>query len=654
MFKIKAKCLLIGALTCCTSILYAQKTLDIADLWSLGRLGSADISMDKKSIVYTVSIPNIAENKSKTSAYSLDLNNFSVKDFAAKEGVDKGLDNAKISPDGKRIAYTKEVAIEKIKGSDKYSDLPKSNAYIFTDLNNRHWDEYEDGSYSHVFIADIKGNIITNAVDIMDGQSYDCPQKPHGGAEDICWSPDSKTILYVTKKLSGKAYALSTNTDIYAYDIVRKTTENLTQITKGYDQNPVFSPDGKTLAYLSMDIDGYESDKQEIVIMDWLTRTTKNITRSIDETVDGFTWANDSKGFYVIMPHKGTKQLFEIKLIPTIAPDTRNKKENIKPVSFFTKITNGVWDVNSIIAEKDRTLYVTRSDMNHANEIYKVDLNNGNMQKITTINDDKYAQISPCKIEPRYTKATDGADLFSWVVYPPNFDANKKYPILLYCQGGPQGSISQFYSFRWNFQLMASKGYIVVVPNRRGCQGWGTKWNEAISKDWGGQAINDYLSAYDAIAKEKYVDTKRAAAVGASYGGYSVFMLAGMHNNRFKSFIAHDGLFDLRSWYGNTEELFFANYDIGGPYWNKTIKSYEKHNPVNLVQKWNTPIMIVQGGKDYRVGVEQGLAAFQTAQLLGIKSKLLYLPEENHWVLKAQNAQVWQREFYSWLDETLK
>jgi dipeptidyl aminopeptidase/acylaminoacyl peptidase len=358
---------------------------------------------------------------------------------------------------------------------------------------------------------------------------------------------------------------------------------------------------------------------------------------------------------FFIQPYQGTKQLFEYKIIATPPPANRIKKSgaNIKIVNPIRKITQGVWDINSIIMQTENAMYVTRTDMNHAAEIYKVELSNGAMSQVSDVNKDIYSKIKSCKVEGITCKATDGKDLFSWVVYPPDFDANKKYPILLYCQGGPQGSISQFYSFRWNFQLMASQGYIVVVPNRRGCQGWGVNWNEAISKDWGGQAINDYLSAYDNVAKQKYVDKNRAAAVGASYGGYSVFMLAGKHNGRFKSFIAHDGLFDLRSWYGTTEELFFANYDIGGPYWDKKNKSYEAYNPVNFVDKWNTPIMIVQGGKDYRVGIEQGLAAFQTAQLKGIKSKLLYLPEENHWVLKAQNAQVWQREFYSWLSETL-
>ncbi|NGM90781.1 S9 family peptidase, partial [Parapusillimonas sp. SGNA-6] len=262
--------------------------------------------------------------------------------------------------------------------------------------------------------------------------------------------------------------------------------------------------------------------------------------------------------------------------------------------------------------------------------------------------------IKETKVEGRTTKASDGKDLFSWVIYPPDFDPAKKYPTLLYCQGGPQSATTQFYSFRWNLQLIASQGYIVIAPNRRGMPGWGVKWNEDISKDWGGQSIRDYLSSIDDLARESYVDKNRLGAIGASYGGYSVFMLAGVHEGRFKTLISHCGLFDMTSWYGTTEELFFANYDLGGPYWDKANeKSYTDFNPIKHIDKWNTPLLIFQGGKDYRVPIEQGLQAFQAAQLKGIKSRLVYLPDENHWVLSGHNAQVWHREFFGWLKETL-
>jgi dipeptidyl aminopeptidase/acylaminoacyl peptidase len=295
--------------------------------------------------------------------------------------------------------------------------------------------------------------------------------------------------------------------------------------------------------------------------------------------------------------------------------------------------------------------------MNHATELYTVNLPDGKMTPLTNVNDGTYSKLTLSKIEKRWVKTTDNLNMLVWIIFPPDFDPNKKYPTLLYCQGGPQSALSQFYSFRWNFQLMAANGYIIIAPNRRGMPGHGVKWNEQISKDHGGQVMQDYLSAIDNVAKEKYVDTDRLGCVGASYGGYSVFYLAGIHEKRFKTFISHDGIFNLKSMYGTTEELFFVNWDLGGPYWNKSNaaaqKSYNQFDPSNLVDKWDTPIMIVQGGKDYRVPIGQGLEAFQAAQLKGLKSKLLFLPEENHWVLHAQNAIVWQREFFKWLRETL-
>jgi dipeptidyl aminopeptidase/acylaminoacyl peptidase len=321
------------------------------------------------------------------------------------------------------------------------------------------------------------------------------------------------------------------------------------------------------------------------------------------------------------------------------------------------QITKGDFDVNGIVGQVGNSLVVSRTDMNHAVELYSVDVATGNMKQLTHVNDETYKTIGLCRTERRWVTTTDNKKEMVWVIYPPDFDANKKYPTLLYCQGGPQSPLTQFYSFRWNFQLMASQGYIVVAPCRRGMPGFGTKWNEQISKDHGGQVMNDYLSAIDALSKEKFVDKDKLGCVGASYGGYSAFMLAGIHKNRFKTFIAHDGIFDLRSMYGTTEEMWFVDWDWGGPYWDKknaaAQRSYSQFNPINYVDKWNTPIMIVQGGRDYRVPIEQGLQAFQAAQLRGIKSKLLYLPDENHWVLSAQNALVWQHEFYKWLDETL-
>jgi dipeptidyl aminopeptidase/acylaminoacyl peptidase len=476
----------------------------------------------------------------------------------------------------------------------------------------------------------------------MKGEAFDCPQKPYGGDEDFIWSHDGKRIVYVTKKKYGKEYAISTNTDLYAYDLETGKTTNLTPDMQGYDMKPAFSVNG-TLAWLSMKTEGNESDKNDIVVMNGTEKT--NLTKDWDNTVDEFKWSKDGKKLFFTAPTDGSIQLFEV----------NNPTDGKKPV--ITQITKADGDVHKLVAEAGNEMIIERTDMNHAAEIYSVDLKTGVLKQLSHVNDKVYSTLSMPKFEKRYVTTTDGLKMLVWVILPPNFDASKKYPTLLYCQGGPQSALTQFYSFRWNFQLMASNGYIVVAPNRRGMPGHGVKWNEQISLDYGGQSMRDYLSAIDAVAKEPYVDKNRLGCVGASYGGYSVFFLAGMHEKRFKTFIAHDGIFDWRSMYGTTEELWFVNHDLGGAYWDKenaaTQKSYEQFNPVNFVKKWDTPILIIQGGKDYRVPIEQGLGAFQAAQLLGIKSKLLYFPNENHWITKEQNALVWQHEFYKWLKETL-
>jgi dipeptidyl aminopeptidase/acylaminoacyl peptidase len=480
----------------------------------------------------------------------------------------------------------------------------------------------------------------------MAGEPYDAPQKPFGGAEDMVWAPDSRSLIYVSKKKFGKEYAVSTNSDLYHYDLATGQTVNLTANMDGYDTNPSFSPDGQFVAWTSMSREGFEADKNDIWVMDLKKRSAlkMNLTGRWDGTVNNFIWTNDRQKIFFIAAWEGTEQLFEV-----------NFPGYTKMLPVVRKLTEGKWDINGLVGISGNNIVVTRSDMNHASELYLVDAVSGKMRQLTHENDNIYNSIKLSNTELRKIRTSDNRTMGVWVIYPPDFDPAKKYPTLLYCQGGPQSALSQFYSFRWNFQLMAANGYIVVAPNRRGMPGWGTKWNEDISKDWGGQPMRDYLAAIDAVSEESYVDKERLGCVGASYGGYSVFMLAGMHNKRFKSFIAHDGLFDLKSWYGTTEELWFANWDIGGPYWQKPKPvSYEKYDPSNFVDKWNTPIMIIQGGIDFRVPIEQGLEAFQAAQLKGIKSKLLYLPNENHWVLHPQNALVWQREFFRWLAETLR
>lgn len=547
-------------------------------------------------------------------------------------------DNVKISPDGRKIAYSKAVQVEKILGKDKYSDLPKTTAQIYTDLNHRHWDAWNNGEYSHIFVADIAEGL-EKAKDLLQGERFDSPQKPHGGSEDFIWSPDSSKVLYVCKKLAGAAYAQSTNTDIYSYDLATQRTENLSEGMKGYDVNPKFSPDGKYLMWQSMAREGYEADKNDIIVMDWRTRKKSNQTKNWDESVTGTTfWSSNSKKIYFNAAYRGTLQLFSLDL----------------EGAAIRQITHGNFDVADIISDLKGGLLVTRTDINHNADLFSVDIRSGKMKQVSDINHENYAHIIPGRSELKMVKTTDGKMMGVWFHYPPNFDLNKKYPTLLYCQGGPQSALTQFFSVRWNFALMAANGYIVVAPNRRGMPGWGTKWNEDISKDWGGQPMQDYLAAADFAKTLPYVDGDRMACVGASYGGYSTFMLAGIHQNRFKTFIAHDGLFDMKSWYGTTEELWFANWDMGGSYWQKpTPKAYTDFNPSNYVDRWNTPIMIIQGGIDYRVPYEQGQQAFQAAKLKGLKTKFLYFPNENHWVLHPQNGLVWQREFFEWLKETL-
>jgi dipeptidyl aminopeptidase/acylaminoacyl peptidase len=621
-----------------TAFLFAQNMMTPELLWQLGRVSGVGLSADGATVVYRVSTPNIAEDKSTSKIYTIPISGGTpteISDAAALVG------DRNISPDKKYKLYTRNVKIKNVEGKEFYPDLSRSNVKIYDGLNYRHWDTWEDGAFSHLFLNLV--NSKSEDVDLMPNEPFDCPQQPFGGDEDFVWSPDNKYVIYVTKKKAGTEYALSTNTDLYQYELSSAKTTNLTEGMKGYDTNPAYSPQG-TLAWLSMKRDGYEADKNDIVVKN--STGAINLTAPWDGTVDSFVWSQDGTKIFFIAPINGTVQLFEVDY-----PGITKKQPTIK------QITSGEFDVNAIVGQAGTTMVVSRTDMNHAAELYTVSLSNGQMQPLTHVNDGTYAKLSLSKIERRTITTTDNKKMVTWVIYPPNFDPSKKYPTLLYCQGGPQSALSQFYSYRWNFQLMAANGYIVVAPNRRGMPGHGVAWNEQISKDHGGQVMKDYLSAIDEISKELFVDKARLGCVGASYGGYSVFYLAGIHNKRFKTFISHDGIFSLKSMYGTTEELFFVNWDIGGPYWEKANaaaqKSYTSFDPSLLVDKWDTPILIFQGGRDFRVPDGQGFEAFQAAQLRGLKSKLVYLPDENHWVLHAQNAQVWQREFFKWLKETL-
>ena len=651
-------------------LMNAQNVMTPETLWTLNKIGVSAVSPDQSSLIYSLGKTDLKTEKNNKKNYffsvkngnatSLDLGKKSLiqwdkNGIYAQEGdkiyvsKDAGktwtdfytlgeVDNVIISPDGKKIAFSKEVLVEKLMGKEKYSDVPKSTAQIYNDLNHRHWDRFNEGKYNHIFVVNVS-ETADKAKDLLEGKPWDSPQRPSGGSEDFLWNPDSTQLLYVTKPLSGAEYAQSTNTDIFAYDLKSGMVKNLTESNKGYDVNPKFSPDGKYLSWQSMERNGFEADKNDVKILDLKSGITTNLTKAWDESVVGSVfWSQDSKNIYFTTAWKGTMQLFSLN------PKT----------SKIQQVTKGDFDVSDIYAENSNSLLVSRTDMNHNADLFSVDLKNGAMKQLTEVNKETYAKITPSKTELKMVKTTDGKEMGVWFIYPPNFDPAKKYPTLLYCQGGPQSALTQFFSVRWNFALMAANDYIVVAPNRRGMPGWGTKWNEEISKDWGGQPMRDYLAAADFAKTLPYVDGDRMGAVGASYGGYSVFMLAGIHENRFKTFIAHDGLFDMKSWFLTTEELWFAKWDLGGsPYDNPTPKSYTEFNPSNYVNKWNKPMMVIQGGIDYRVPYEQGQEAFQAAKLQGLKTKFLYFPNENHWVLHPQNGLVWQREFFEWLKETL-
>ena len=623
----------------------AQQILSPEALWKLGRVSAIGISKDGKSIVYKVSTPSLEENKSNSKFYTIPVTGGNAVEIQENDTKDLVIDK-NISPDGKYILSSQEVKTENVLGKDFYPELEKSEAQIYDGLDYRHWDTWNNGTHNHVFYAINKGSKAT-PIDIMKGEPFDSPQKPFGGDEDYIWSPNSKSIIYVCKKKFGTAYAISTNTDLYEYDIETKTTKNLTEKNPGYDTNPAFSPSGD-LTWLQMKRDGYEADKNDIILR-WKGEANINLTASWDGSVESFKWSPDGNKIYFIAAFDGTLQLFEI--------DLKNITVRAGIAANIKQLTNDDFDIRAIVDLSGDNIIVSRTDMNHADEIYSYNLKKKTWLQLTKTNDVIYSKLALPKFERRYVTTTDGKKMLVWVILPPNFDKTKKYPTLLYCQGGPQSPLTQFYSFRWNFSLMASQGYVVVAPNRRGMYGHGQAWNEQISKDWGGQVMDDYLSAIDDVSKESYVDKSRLGCIGASYGGYSVYYLAGIHNNRFKTFISHDGVFNTQSMFGTTEEVFFNNWDFGGPYWDKNNadaqKAYNQFNPMNFVDKWNTPILIIQGGKDYRVSIGQAQEAFQAAQLRGIKSRFLYFPEENHWVLKPQNGMVWQREFYKWLKETL-
>jgi dipeptidyl aminopeptidase/acylaminoacyl peptidase len=537
-----------------------------------------------------------------------------------------------VSPEGSRIYFTKRVKLDQT-ASEKHN-LPKANVRIINDLMYRHWNYWSDFSYSHIFVASFNGNAVSEEKDIMNGQRFESPLSPYFEEGEIAWSPDGKSIAYTTKRLFGKADALSTNSDIYLYNIETGKEINITETNKGYDRFPVFSPDGSKIAYQSMERDGYEADLDRLFIYNIKDGTKTWASRGWDFDISDIAWDTESK-IYFISSHLGTSQIFK----------------TFVPGNGVSKVTEGVHNLGPFNL-KAGVLVSQIASMSLAPEISIVDMNTGVVKQITSINKNIYDNIKMGKVEEKYIKTKDKKDLQMWVIYPPDFDAAKKYPALLFCEGGPQSALDQFWSYRWNMQMIAAKGYIVYAPNRRGVSGFGQEWKEQISGDYGGKNIQDYLYATDAMAKETYVDANRMGAVGASYGGYSVFYLAGVHQGRFKALVAHAGVFNFESEYGATEELWFPNKDYGGPYW-KNLPSY-KFSPHLMVDKWTAPILIITGANDFRIPYTQSMEAFTAAQLHGVPSRLLFFEDECHWVTKPQNSVIWQREFFEWLDKYLK
>ncbi|MGA4608036.1 S9 family peptidase [Pseudoalteromonas maricaloris] len=617
--------------------LVAKEVMTPDKLWQVKRVSALGLSKDNTHVIYRVTTPNVENNDFDSKVYQVPLKGGVSQLLSAYQGI---LSDDNISPDGSKKLFHDTVNVEAVLATDRHKALTQADAYVFDDLNYRHWDTWKDGSVKHVFYQDL---ITEEKVDIMKGMPFDSPTSPFGGSSDYVWGPKGENIYYVSKKLTGAEYASSTNTDIYRYNLASKKTTNLTEQNLGYDKSPEFSSTG-LLAFLRMDEAGNEADKNDIIVKQGDREV--NLTGHWDGTVSSFEWSHDGKHIYFIAPVDGTIQLFQVAV---------NTKTKANPK--IKQLTKGMFDVNSIVAALDDQLVVTRNSMNQAKEIFRFNLNSKKLVALTNVNEAFFADLDLPNVEKRMVKTKDGEDMLTWVIYPPNFDKRKQYPTLLYLQGGPQSPLSQFYSFRWNFQVMASQGYIVVAPNRRGMPGHGVKWNKDISQDWGGKVMQDYLDAIDDVAKESYVDNKRIAAVGASFGGYSAFYLAGNHDGRFKTFIAHCGIFDLRSMYGTTEEMFFVNNELGGAYWEQNnaaiSKAYNQFNPISYVDKWDAPMFVIHGGKDYRVPLSQGMQAFQAAKLRGLKSRFLYFPEENHWVLTPQNGIVWQREFFKWLEETL-
>ena len=676
-------------------------------LWAMGRIGGATASPDGKTIAYQVGYYSVKENKSHQMLYTVSadgklqrtLTNTAASEtdaawinggkriaFLSKgqlwtmnaDGSDRrqltksdiDIEGFKFSPDEKKVLLIKSLPYhESIKKNP--DDLPLATGRVVTDLNYRHWDHYVE-TVAHPFVANVTENGVDNGKDIIEGEPYECPMAPFGGVEQLAWSPDSKTIAYTCRKKTGVNYAISTDSDIFLYDVATGSTKNLCKpegykapevdpttsmknqavnhqegdVNVGYDTNPQFSPDGKYVAWQSMKHDGYESDRNRLCVYTLATGEKKYVAEKFDSNVDAFCWAADSKTLYFIGCWHACVNMYQT-----------NINGEVK------QLTDDWMDFGSIqMLGNTGKILASRHSISQADELYIVtpgkDVKKTKVQQVTWENKAFYDQLEMGKVQERWVKTTDGKQMLVWVILPPHFDENKKYPTLLFCEGGPQSPVSQFWSYRWNFQIMAAHDYIVIAPNRRGLPGFGSEWNESISGDWTGQCMDDYLSAIDdATNNLPYVDKDRLGCVGASFGGFSVYYLAGHHNKRFKAFIAHDGAFNLESMYTDTEEAWFSNWEYDDAYWkyvktNRAKRTYS-HSPHKFVDKWDTPILCIHGEMDYRINANQGFGAFNAARLRGIPAELLIYPDENHWVLKPQNGVLWQRTFFGWLDKWL-
>ena len=656
-------------------------------MWKMGRIGSHALSPDGTTLLYTLTRYNMAENKGVTIIVSRDLTSGEEQEltdtsatstspvwsadgadiwFATNRSgemqlwkmhadgsqpkqvsnIEGGIEGFGISPDEKHIYYTQYVHAKDVNSADVYTDMDKSKARIYDDLMVRHWDYWDSGKYLHIFVADLLANGVGTGKDIIGEQSaWDAPLAPYFDHAEIAWSPDGGQLAYTCKPLTGTEYAVSTDSDIFIYVLNSDVTLNINKHShdfafEGYDKYPVWSPNGSKIAFCSQERPGNEADKSRLMIYDIVSGKVDYITADFDYNASNVVWVDDET-LYFIAPIEATHQICRVKADGKSAVEV---------------VTKGDHDINSFEIRGGRCVGSVMT-ISMASELFEFDLTNGEMKKITSVNDFVYDNIKMGEVQKRWVKTTDGKQMLTWVILPPDFNENKKYPTLLYCQGGPQSVVSQFWSYRWNFQLMAAQGYVVVAPNRRGLPSFGQEWLDQISGDYSGQNIRDYLSAIDDVAKEKWVDNERLGCVGASYGGYSAFYLAGHHDKRFKAFIAHCGIFNFESMYGETEELFFLNNDYGGNYWDKrnkvAMRSYA-NSPHKAVAQWDTPILIITGEKDYRIPYTQSLQAFTAARMRGIPARLVSFENEAHQVFKPQNSLVWNREFFGWLDKYLK